>query len=86
MATIQIKKPINITLRLVGVCKRFINIEAKRQDRPQWIKPVGHQTEISVYSPITKCKVPLILKTENVLKWYMCGPTVYDSAHIGHAT
>jgi cysteinyl-tRNA synthetase len=22
----------------------------------------------------------------NVVKWYICGPTVYDSAHIGHAS
>lgn len=22
----------------------------------------------------------------NVVKWYVCGPTVYDSAHIGHAS
>nr|XP_012235778.1 PREDICTED: probable cysteine--tRNA ligase, mitochondrial isoform X1 [Linepithema humile]XP_012235779.1 PREDICTED: probable cysteine--tRNA ligase, mitochondrial isoform X1 [Linepithema humile] len=86
MTTIRIRKPMNVTLRLIQVCKRFVNTEAKCQDRPQWIKPVGHQTEISIYNPITKCKVPLILKTENVLKWYMCGPTVYDSAHIGHAT
>jgi len=76
----------NVTLKLIRICKRFANTEAKCQDRPQWIKPVGHQTKISVYNPMTKCKVPLILKIENVLKWYMCGPTVYDSAHIGHAT
>ena len=23
--------------------------------------------------------------TPNVLKWYACGPTVYDKAHLGHA-
>lgn len=23
--------------------------------------------------------------TPNVLKWYACGPTVYDRAHLGHA-
>ncbi|KYN03790.1 PREDICTED: probable cysteine--tRNA ligase, mitochondrial [Cyphomyrmex costatus] len=77
---------IRIPRKLIRVCKRFVNTEAKCQDRPQWIRPVGHQTEISIYNPITKCKVPLILKTENILKWYICGPTVYDSAHIGHAT
>ncbi|XP_011703416.1 PREDICTED: probable cysteine--tRNA ligase, mitochondrial isoform X1 [Wasmannia auropunctata] len=75
-----------VTRKLVRVCKRFVNTETRCQDRPQWIKPVGHQTEVSVYNPLTKCKVPLILKTENILKWYICGPTVYDSAHIGHAT
>ncbi|KAG5344542.1 SYCM protein, partial [Acromyrmex charruanus] len=77
---------IRIMHKLNRICKRFVNTEAKCRDRPQWIKPVGHQTEVSIYNLITKCKVPLILKTQNILKWYICGPTVYDSAHIGHAT
>ncbi|EFN83100.1 Cysteinyl-tRNA synthetase, mitochondrial [Harpegnathos saltator] len=72
--------------KLVRVCKRLVSSEAKGRDRLQWVTPVGHQTEVVVYNPVTRCKVPLILKTKNVLKWYMCGPTVYDSAHIGHAT
>jgi len=76
---------IHIMRKLNRICKRFINTETKCRDKPQWIKPVGHQTEVSIYNPITKCKVPLILKTQNILKWYICGPTVYDSAHIGHA-
>lgn len=25
------------------------------------------------------------ISKENPIKWYMCGPTIYDSAHIGHA-
>ncbi|XP_014478439.1 PREDICTED: probable cysteine--tRNA ligase, mitochondrial isoform X2 [Dinoponera quadriceps] len=72
--------------KLMRVCKRFVNTEEKFRDRSQWIKPIGHETEVTVYNPITRCKVPLILTTRNTLKWYMCGPTVYDSAHIGHAT
>ncbi|XP_024883349.1 cysteine--tRNA ligase, mitochondrial [Temnothorax curvispinosus] len=75
-----------VTRKSIRLCKRFVNTEARRRNRPEWVKPVGHQTEVSVYNPITKCKVPLILKTKNILKWYICGPTVYDSAHIGHAT
>jgi len=76
----------NVMHKLIRVCKRFVNTEMKCQNKPQWIKPIGYQTEVSIYNPITRCKVPLILKTENILKWYICGPTVYDSAHIGHAT
>ena len=40
---------------------------------------------LSVYSTLSKRKEPLKLKNSNVLYWYSCGPTVYDSAHIGHA-
>ena len=40
---------------------------------------------IQIYNTLTKQKEPLILRNKNVLNWYSCGPTVYDSAHIGHA-
>lgn len=34
---------------------------------------------------LTRSKQPLLTHTEGVVTWYQCGPTVYDSAHIGHA-
>ncbi|CAL7950106.1 unnamed protein product [Xylocopa violacea] len=64
---------------------RFVHTETELKNQAQWLKPVGYETNISIYNPITKCKVPLILKDKNYLTWYVCGPTVYDSAHIGHA-
>ena len=50
-----------------------------------WKLPSGYETNITVYNCITDSKVPLILKNSNYMSWYMCGPTVYDSAHLGHA-
>ncbi|KAI5184802.1 cysteinyl-tRNA synthetase [Nematocida homosporus] len=42
------------------------------------------KTSLKIYNSITKEKE--VLKVENsMLKWYTCGPTVYDSAHLGHA-
>ena len=29
--------------------------------------------------------VPFRPQHGNLIKWYICGPTVYDSAHFGHA-
>jgi cysteinyl-tRNA synthetase len=29
--------------------------------------------------------VPFRPQSGNLIKWYICGPTVYDSAHFGHA-
>ncbi|KAK7097001.1 probable cysteine--tRNA ligase, mitochondrial [Littorina saxatilis] len=52
----------------------------------QWEKPEGYDTGIMVWHPMVKKKVPLILNEKKIAKWYMCGPTVYDSAHIGHAS
>lgn len=40
--------------------------------------------ELRIYNSLTHSKDPL--KTEgSIVKWYTCGPTVYDAAHIGHA-
>lgn len=72
--------------RFIRISKCFVHTETEYPRKSQWIKPVGQQTEVNIYNTITKCKVPLILKTDNIMRWYMCGPTVYDSAHIGHAT
>ena len=44
-----------------------------------------NSNKIFVYNSLTKQKENLSLKNDNVLYWYSCGPTVYDSAHIGHA-
>lgn len=51
----------------------------------KWVLPSGVDTGIQIYNPITKTKVPFIIQNKNHLKWYACGPTVYDSPHIGHA-
>lgn len=51
----------------------------------KWIQPKGTATGFSIYNPVTKTIVPFIIKSNDFLSWYMCGPTVYDSAHIGHA-
>ncbi|KAJ3666313.1 hypothetical protein Zmor_001763 [Zophobas morio] len=52
----------------------------------KWIRPEGHDTGIKVFNCITKNKEPLIVKNKNFVTWYTCGPTVYDSSHIGHAS
>ncbi|XP_038056184.1 probable cysteine--tRNA ligase, mitochondrial [Patiria miniata] len=49
----------------------------------------GHNTEIMVVNSLTKQllkKEPLVLRNQNVATWYSCGPTVYDSPHLGHGS
>jgi cysteinyl-tRNA synthetase len=29
--------------------------------------------------------VPFVPKEEGTVSWYVCGPTVYDHSHLGHA-
>ncbi|XP_055932503.1 probable cysteine--tRNA ligase, mitochondrial isoform X4 [Argiope bruennichi] len=47
--------------------------------------PKGYDTGIMVYNSSANRKVPLVLKNKGIATWYMCGPTVYDESHIGHA-
>eukprot|EP00002_Diphylleia_rotans_P028641 TRINITY_DN5786_c0_g1_i3.p1 TRINITY_DN5786_c0_g1~~TRINITY_DN5786_c0_g1_i3.p1 ORF type:complete len:492 (+),score=64.86 TRINITY_DN5786_c0_g1_i3:50-1525(+) len=54
--------------------------------QPPWLMPTATQMpRVKVLNSLTKTKVPLIPSEGNVLKWYACGPTVYDSPHLGHA-
>nr|CAD7412776.1 unnamed protein product [Timema poppensis] len=70
---------------LFALSRKWQCASVRTQSNAKWILPSGHDTNIYVYNCITKKKVPLILKNPNYASWYMCGPTVYDSAHIGHA-
>lgn len=44
----------------------------------------GHDTNITVYNSAAKRKVPFKTIRNKTVSWYCCGPTVYDSAHIGN--
>lgn len=83
----MLKRLINMKLHLkpTRLWSRLLHQEVKKELKPAWKKPMGYETGISVYNPIVKTKVPLILKNYKTATWYLCGPTVYDSAHIGHA-
>lgn len=40
---------------------------------------------LHVYNSLSKSMEEFVPHTGNTVKWYMCGPTVYDEAHLGHA-
>ena len=40
---------------------------------------------IQLYNTLTRTKEPLETLEPGVVKMYVCGPTVYNKAHIGHA-
>ena len=41
-------------------------------------------TNLRVYNTLTKTKEPFETVDAGVVKMYLCGPTVYKEAHIGH--
>ncbi|CAL8125080.1 unnamed protein product [Orchesella dallaii] len=45
-----------------------------------------HTTPFVIFDTAKNAKCRLSTIRPNILTWYSCGPTVYDSAHIGHAS
>lgn len=73
-------------LNSINLISRRFNSSLKSFDAKRWIQPIGYDTNIKIFNPITKTKVPLILRKKNIACWYTCGPTVYDSSHVGHGS
>lgn len=62
----------------------------KRMEQPQWHRPVTQssdaaQAKLALYNTLTRSKDAFIPLRADRVSWYSCGPTVYDSAHMGHA-
>lgn len=56
-----------------------------KQNHSTWTQPEGFDTDVYVYNSLTRQKEKLLLQRKNLATWYVCGPTVYDSSHLGHA-
>ncbi|ODQ80325.1 hypothetical protein BABINDRAFT_171265 [Babjeviella inositovora NRRL Y-12698] len=56
---------------------------------PSWNNPqdtaAAAVKPLSLYNTLTKTKNVFAPITTGKVKWYSCGPTVYDAAHMGHA-
>ncbi|KAA1471808.1 hypothetical protein DENSPDRAFT_837899 [Dentipellis sp. KUC8613] len=55
--------------------------------QPPWTLPARSPDEpvLKVYNSLTKTKNEFIPREGRHVKWYNCGPTVYDASHMGHA-
>ena len=65
---------------------------ATARQQPPWKAPqvpegVTDLPPLKVYNSLTRSKVPFvpIKAKEREISWYVCGPTVYDDSHLGHA-
>ncbi|EPT04661.1 hypothetical protein FOMPIDRAFT_1113207 [Fomitopsis schrenkii] len=55
--------------------------------QPPWYLPKCKEDEpiLKVYNSLTKSKIEFVATNGRHVKWYNCGPTVYDASHMGHA-
>ncbi|KAH8250736.1 hypothetical protein KR038_001471, partial [Drosophila bunnanda] len=70
------------------ICRRSFSDDeqSRNQQAFKWRKPLGQYSGINIYNHAMRQKVPLVLRNPQMVTWYTCGPTVYDSAHLGHAS
>ncbi|XP_033121269.1 cysteine--tRNA ligase, cytoplasmic-like [Anneissia japonica] len=60
--------------------------DGKKRCQPAWSLPSGKSApQLMLFNSLTRKKEPFIPMNGNTVKWYSCGPTVYDSSHMGHA-
>ncbi|CAF1167383.1 unnamed protein product [Adineta ricciae] len=51
-----------------------------------WKRPEGsEEARLHLYNSFTKKKELFVPINGNEVRWYICGPTVYDVSHMGHA-
>ncbi|PIL36043.1 hypothetical protein GSI_01703 [Ganoderma sinense ZZ0214-1] len=55
--------------------------------QPPWSLPTQRDPEpvLKVYNSLTRTKIEFVAIEGRHVKWYNCGPTVYDASHMGHA-
>ncbi|KFD67713.1 hypothetical protein M514_12893 [Trichuris suis] len=75
--------------RLIGSCS-FSNFprgpSSSSMAQEKWTLPHADPScQLKLYNSLTRRKEAFIPINGNQVTWYICGPTVYDVAHMGHA-
>ncbi|KAK7005982.1 tRNA synthetases class I (C) catalytic domain-containing protein [Favolaschia claudopus] len=73
--------------------RRLLSLQNIQQSRamsvqqPTWTPPqrLREDPVLKVYNSLTKSKTEFVARDGRRVKWYNCGPTVYDASHMGHA-
>lgn len=80
----------NLNTRLVNIENIVGNpptskMESKKDRKHKWEVRKGDSTTLKLYNSLTRSKEVFQCDKGRQLKWYSCGPTVYDASHMGHA-
>lgn len=63
---------------------RLTNTLTRTKARARW-QPAGGSLSPPPCPALRRAQVPFIPMSGRRVLWYMCGPTVYDVSHMGHA-
>ncbi|KAN0091593.1 tRNA synthetases class I (C) catalytic domain containing protein [Tylopilus felleus] len=65
----------------------YQNVATMSAEQPSSNIPTRQTDEpiLKVYNSLTKTKTEFAPRNGHLIKWYNCGPTVYDASHMGHA-
>lgn len=55
-----------------------------KRSQPHW-QPLEGESDLYLYNSLTRQKEKFVPQQKKQIKWYSCGPTVYDASHMGHA-
>ncbi|CAK5265381.1 unnamed protein product [Mycena citricolor] len=82
----------HIGARTLSISRRSIAFKLHRSvtmsvQQPPWSPPQKAREEpvLKTYNSLTKTKTEFVARDGRHVKWYNCGPTVYDASHMGHA-
>ena len=66
--------------------RRRVVMATSERKQPLWQPPTNEGgSRFFLYNSLTRKKEPFVPLVGRQVKWYMCGPTVYDVSHMGHA-
>ncbi|KAJ7121348.1 tRNA synthetases class I (C) catalytic domain-containing protein [Mycena crocata] len=70
-----------------SVSRNFHRSAQMSVQQPPWAPPRRQREDpvLKVYNSLTKTKTEFVARDGRRVKWYNCGPTVYDASHMGHA-
>ncbi|OTF76029.1 hypothetical protein BLA29_012536, partial [Euroglyphus maynei] len=58
----------------------------EKRKQPEWKVPQTKDVlKLELYNSLTREKNEFVPISQHRITWYNCGPTVYDSSHMGHA-
>ncbi|KAH9946950.1 cysteinyl-tRNA synthetase [Amylocystis lapponica] len=71
-------------LTTASIC---VPVRGMAVQQPPWSLPTRTADEpvLKVYNSLTRTKTEFVARDGRHVKWYNCGPTVYDASHMGHA-